>query len=124
MAEPKTIYVAEDDEPVRELIRLTLEAAGFAVETGGTGRLSPERLRARGCAAVLLDVRMPGETGLDALRTLKQSADTADTPVLMLTGDNRFDRIAEAMRLGASGYLMKPFEPQELVDRVRALVTA
>lgn len=116
------IHVAEDDEAVRELIRLTLEGAGYAVETAGTGRLSPERLSARGVAAVLLDVRMPGETGLDALRALKSGASSAHIPVLMLTGDGRLDRIAEAMRLGASGYLMKPFEPDDLLDRVRAVL--
>lgn len=115
------IYVADDDEPTLELIEAFLSRDGLEV----VGFSSADKLMAailvRRPDAVLLDVRIPGQSGLDALRSLKQS-DHADIPVLMLTGDGRLDRIVQAMQLGARGYVMKPFDGPKLVGEVRAML--
>lgn len=115
------IYVADDDEPTLELIGAFLGRDGLEV----VGFSSADKLMAailvRRPDAVLLDVRIPGQSGLDALRSLKQS-DHADIPVLMLTGDGRLDRIVQAMQLGARGYVMKPFDGPKLVGEVRAML--
>lgn len=115
------IYVADDDEPTLELIetflaRDGLEAVGFPDASRLIAALATRRPD-----AILLDVRIPGLSGLDALKTIKESAN-ADIPVLMLTGDGRFDRIVQAMQLGAKGYVMKPFEGPKLVSEVRAML--
>lgn len=115
------IYVADDDEPTLELIDALLSRDGLEV----VGFSNPERLLAavptRKPDAVLLDVRIPGQSGLDTLKRLKES-DHADIPVLMLTGDGRLDRIVQAMQLGAKGYVMKPFDGPKLVREVRAML--
>jgi DNA-binding response OmpR family regulator len=115
------IYVADDDEPTLELIDVLLSRDGLEV----VGFASADRLIAavptRRPDAVLLDVRIPGLSGLDALKALKDS-DDADIPVLMLTGDGRLDRIVQAMQLGAKGYVMKPFDGPKLVGEVRAIL--
>ena len=115
------IYVADDDEPTLELIEAFLTRDGLEV----VGFSSADRLIAaiptRRPDAVLLDVRIPGQSGLDALKALKDS-DHADIPVLMLTGDGRLDRIVQAMQLGAKGYVMKPFDGPKLVGEVRAVL--
>lgn len=115
------IYVADDDEPTLELIGAFLSRDGLEV----VGFSSADRLiaavSARSPDAVLLDVRIPGLSGLDALKALKDS-EHADIPVLMLTGDGRLDRIVQAMQLGARGYVMKPFDGPKLVGEVRAML--
>lgn len=117
------IYVADDDAPTLELVDTFLVREGLEV----VGFSSAERLTAaipaRRPDAVLLDVRMPGQSGLDALKALKES-EFADIPVLMLTGEGRLDRIVQAMQLGAKGYVMKPFDRPKLVAEVLALFKA
>ncbi|WP_184718128.1 response regulator [Caulobacter sp.] len=115
------IYVADDDDATLELVEAFLSRDGLEV----TGFMDAEQLIAaiptRRPDAILLDVRIPGQSGLDALRALKES-DHADIPVLMLTGDGRLDRIVQAMQLGATGYVMKPFDGPKLVGEVRAML--
>jgi DNA-binding response OmpR family regulator len=115
------IYVADDDAPTLELVATFLERDGLEV----VGFPGADRLIAaialRRPDAILLDVRIPGQSGLDALKALKES-EAADIPVLMLTGDGRLDRIVQAMQLGAKGYVMKPFDGPKLVGEVRAML--
>ena len=115
------IYVADDDEPTLELVEAYLTREGLEV----VGYPAADRLiaaiPARRPDAILLDVRIPGQSGLDALKALKES-ENADIPVLMLTGDGRLDRIVQAMQLGAKGYVMKPFDGPKLVAEVLAML--
>ena len=115
------IFVADDDEPTLELVGAFLARDGLEV----VGFSSADRLIAavpeRRPDVILLDVRIPGQSGLDALKALKDS-DAADIPVLMLTGDGRLDRIVQAMQLGAKGYVMKPFDGPKLIGEVRAVL--
>lgn len=115
------IYVADDDEPTLELVEAYLTREGLEV----VGFPAADRLIAaiptRRPDAILLDVRIPGQSGLDALRALKDY-EAADIPVLMLTGEGRLDRIVQAMQLGAKGYVMKPFDGPKLVAEVLAML--
>lgn len=117
------IYVADDDEATLELVEAYLVRDGLEV----VGFAAPDRLiaaiPARRPDAILLDVRIPGQSGLDALKAIKES-EHADIPVLMLTGDGRLDRIVQAMQLGAKGYVMKPFDGPKLVAEVLAALKA
>lgn len=116
------IYVADDDDATLELVEAFLSRDGLEV-VGFTGTdLLMAAIPSRRPDAILLDVRIPGQSGLDALMALKDS-DHADIPVLMLTGDGRLDRIVQAMQLGAAGYVMKPFDGPKLVAEVRAMMT-
>jgi DNA-binding response OmpR family regulator len=115
------IYVADDDEPTLELIEAFLARDGLEVVGFSDAARLIEAIAVRKPDAILLDVRIPGLSGLDALKTIKES-DAASIPVLMLTGDGRFDRIVQAMQLGAKGYVMKPFDGPKLVGEVRAML--
>ena len=115
------IYVADDDEATLELVETYLGRAGLDVGGFSSVELLIAAVGVRRPDAVLLDVRIPGQSGLDGLRTLKSSA-AADVPVLMVTGEGRLDRIVQAMQLGAAGYIMKPFDGDKLVDEVKAVL--
>lgn len=117
------IYVADDDEPTLELVEAYLAREGLEVVGFPTADRLMAAVLARRPDAILLDVRIPGQSGLDALKALKESAH-ADIPVLMLTGDGRLDRIVQAMQLGAEGYVMKPFDGPKLVAEVLAALAA
>jgi DNA-binding response OmpR family regulator len=122
---PPLIFVVDDDAATLELVQISLEREGFAVRAFGSVALVLDALARETPVLTLLDVRMPGQSGLDALKAIKESPNGADIQVLMLTGDGRLDRIVQAMQLGAAGYVMKPFEPQHLAAKVReALASA
>ncbi|OYW26028.1 MAG: hypothetical protein B7Z44_17405 [Caulobacter sp. 12-67-6] len=116
------IYVADDDPVILELISIVLTQGGFQVMGFETADALMAALITQAPTAALLDVRIPGQSGLDALKAIKDNPATAHIPVLMLTGDGRLDRIVQAMQLGAAGYVMKPFDGDQLVERVRSLL--
>lgn len=116
------IYVADDDPSILELISIVLTRGGFQVTGFDTADGLMAALSSRAPAAALLDVRIPGQSGLDALKAIKDNPASVHIPVLMLTGDGRLDRIVQAMQLGAAGYVMKPFDGDQLVERVRSLL--
>jgi len=119
---PPLILVADDDPVTLELIQITLAGEGFSVRAFPSVEPMLEALAREAPLLVLLDVRMPGQSGLDGLKAIKDSPDGAALPVLMLTGDGRLDRIVQAMQLGAAGYVMKPFEPKQLAAKVREVL--
>jgi len=116
------IYVADDDPVILELVSIVLTKGGFQVAGFTTADSLMAALALQAPTAALLDVRIPGQSGLDALKAIKDNPVTASIPVLMLTGDGRLDRIVQAMQLGAAGYVMKPFDGDQLLDRVRSLL--
>ena len=119
MSAAPLIFVVDDEPVTLELIQISLEADGLAVRTFATVVLVLAAMARETPSLLLLDVRMPGQSGLDALKAVKDAPGGAAIPVLMLTGDGRLDRIVQAMQLGAAGYVMKPFNPRQLVAKVR-----
>ena len=118
----ETVMVIEDETEIRELIRYNLERAGFKVQMVADGDEGLRRLFASRPDAVVLDLMLPGRSGLEVLRELREEPTTRDLPVVVLTA-----RSAEMDKLlgfehGADDYLTKPFSPRELVARLRALL--
>jgi two-component system response regulator ResD len=113
------ILIADDDPHIVELVGMYLKRAGFEVETAGDG---DEALRKAGelhPALAVVDVMMPGQDGLQVCRTLSHRG---DTPVVLLTARSTdVDKIA-GLRLGADDYVTKPFNPDELVARIEAVL--
>jgi two-component system phosphate regulon response regulator OmpR len=121
MAEDIHILVVEDDARLRERLARYLSSEGFRVTASHDAADARAKLRSLSYDLLLLDVMMPGETGLDLIQSLRRS-DHADLPVLLLTARGApEDRIA-GFEAGADDYLPKPFEPRELVLRIRALL--
>ena len=116
------ILVVEDDEDILQLLTFTFESAGFEVRTAGTGRDGLDIALRHKPALVLLDLMLPGMSGLDVCRELKRLPETEDVPVIMLTArGEEVDRIV-GLELGADDYVVKPFSPRELVLRIRAVL--
>jgi len=117
--EPSHILVVDDDTRLRELLRKYLVDNGFLVTSAGSATDARARLGFMAVDLIVLDVMMPGESGLELTRSLRR---TCSTPILLLTArDEPDDRIA-GLEAGADDYLAKPFEPRELVLRIHAIL--
>jgi DNA-binding response OmpR family regulator len=116
------IIIADDDELVVDLVRLALESAGHVVGALPNGKAVKQVVELKQPDLVMLDCSMPERSGVDALRDIRGSRSAYKTPVLMLTARDGQDDEAIAIQAGASDYLRKPFDPDELVVRVAALL--
>ena len=118
--DPSHILVVDDDARLRSLLSRYLSENGFRVSTAAHAAEARDKLRFLQPDALVLDVMMPGETGLDLTSALR--ADSGTMPILLLTARGApEDRIA-GFESGADDYLGKPFEPRELVLRLRAML--
>lgn len=121
MADECHILVVEDDPRLRERLARYLAGEGFRVTSAGDAADARAKLRSINPDLLVLDVMMPGESGLELTESLRR-ADVHDLPILLLTARGApEDRIA-GFEAGADDYLGKPFEPRELVLRIRALL--
>jgi two-component system, OmpR family, phosphate regulon response regulator OmpR len=122
MAEDAHILVVDDDARLRALLSRYLAGEGFRVTTAETATEARDKLRFMHPDMLVLDVMMPGESGLTLTESLRREQGSSEMPVLLLTARGApEDRIA-GFEAGADDYLGKPFEPRELVLRIRALL--
>lgn len=119
MTKKETLLVVDDERNIVELARLYLEAEGYQVETAVDGDTALEKVRSTRPALVILDLMLPIVDGWDVCRRLRAES---DIPIIMLTARSEdVDKIV-GLELGADDYLTKPFNPRELVARVRAIL--
>jgi two-component system, OmpR family, response regulator RegX3 len=113
------ILLVEDEPAIAEAVRYALQEAGFEVDAVGDGDDALEASRRLGYDLMILDLLLPGMSGLDVCRTVRAES---DLPILMLTArETELDRIV-GLETGADDYVTKPFSIAELVSRVRALL--
>ncbi len=116
------VLVVEDDRDIAELVRRYLERAGFAVTLLSSGRDALTTLTEEPPGVLILDLMLPHVDGIDICRAARANQKTAAIPIIMLTARaEESDRIA-GLEIGADDYIAKPFSPNELVARVRALL--
>ena len=116
------IVIAEDDRDIADLIAHYLHKAGWAPHVSATGDEALAYIRKQHADVVILDVMLPGMSGLEVCRALRADAATAALPIIMVTARaEETDRII-GLEIGADDYISKPFSPNELVARVRALM--
>ena len=114
------IFCVEDDGNIRELVVYTLESTGFQARGFEDGSSFLEALALETPELVLLDIMLPGEDGMELLRKLKASKKTKDIPVIMVTAKGaEYDKV-KGLDAGADDYVTKPFNPLELVARVKS----
>lgn len=119
MASQNTIMVVEDEPNLAEVVSLYLRRAGYQVQVISDGEQALQALKQQLPDLLILDIMLPGIDGLSITRWLR---DQSDTPIIMLTARRtEADRIA-GLEMGADDYVVKPFSPQELVSRVRAVL--
>jgi CheY-like chemotaxis protein/EAL domain-containing protein (putative c-di-GMP-specific phosphodiesterase class I) len=117
-----TIVIVDDAPAVRLHARMSLTAAGFGVHEADSGEGAIDLIRRVRPDCVLLDMHMPGMSGLDVCRVLRADAATRDVTVVMLTADGKAAEKAEAFALEADDYIVKPFVPRDLVSRITAAI--
>ncbi len=114
------VLLAEDDAHLADLIRTTLMAAAFVVDTEGDGEIVQARGETEEFDAVLLDLGLPGVDGLTILRRWRQQG--RDMPIIIITARGQWEERVEAIESGADDYLVKPFRMEELIARLRAVL--
>ena len=119
MNSKKRILVADDDKNICELLRLYLQKEGFEVETVYDGNMAVQNALRGDFDALILDIMMPA---LDGIEALKQIRKTSNIPVIMLTAKGETIDKVLGLEFGADDYMVKPFEPKELIARVKALL--
>ena len=111
------ILVVDDEPQLRRALRSTLSALGFIVDDAETGEAALEKLREERFDLLLLDINMPGLSGIETCRAVRARSDIS---VLMLTVRDRAEDKIQALDAGADGYVTKPFDVNELLARIRA----
>jgi len=117
----RRILIADDDPLLRALLVHRLSADGYEILTAEDGAQALAMIRDQHPDLIVLDALMPVMDGFEVLRRLK-SGDVTDSPVIMLTALKREQDIVGALQLGAADYLVKPFIPDELGQRIRRLL--
>ncbi|MEO5981049.1 MAG: response regulator [Pedococcus sp.] len=121
MPDGARVLIADDDPDIRDLVEFKLTQSGYAVEAVGDGLAAWESFQAQRPALVILDVMMPGLSGIDVLRKIRDSENGA-VPVLLLSAKSRDSDVDTGFAVGADDYVIKPFSPRELLHRVNGML--
>jgi two-component system alkaline phosphatase synthesis response regulator PhoP len=119
MQRRQNILVVDDDPRLLRLVRVNLERAGFTVSTAANGAAAYDELSANPPEAVVLDITMPG---IDGFTLTHQIREISNVPIIILTALSEQSQKVKGLEIGADDYITKPFDPDELVARLRALL--
>ncbi len=114
------VLVVDDDPRITDLVRRIFAYEGYSVAVAATGQEALDRTLERPPDVIVLDILLPGIDGLEVARRLREAGD--NVPILMLTARDAVANRVEGLAVGADDYLVKPFAPEELVARVKALL--
>jgi len=122
MSNQTKVLVAEDEQDIRNLIAFSLEYIGYKVVQASNGEEAVEKAAEELPHLIMLDVRMPRLNGYEACKKLKSQASTKDIPVVFLSARGQETEIKHGLELGAEEYILKPFAPDELQQRVTSIL--
>ena len=114
------ILVVDDDDGIRELLKKYLNEKNFLVTTAENAENAKEKISSIKFDLIILDIMMPGKSGLDFISIEKKKI---NTPVILLTAKGEVEERVKGLEVGADDYLSKPFEPKELVLRIRNIIS-
>ncbi|GAA0619580.1 hypothetical protein GCM10009422_13900 [Brevundimonas kwangchunensis] len=118
----ESVLVVDDDAQLAAAAVLFLTQAGYEARSVGNGAAALVHLADAPVDLVLMDIRMQGMDGVETLRRIRKSGN--DVPVVMMTADGRPEVVRDVLATGGNGYLMKPFEPEDVIARVRRALDA
>ena len=119
---PEKVLLVEDDPVILRLLEVNFDLEGFEVVVAHDGAEGIDMARSERPDLVISDIMMPNVSGLELVAALKGDGDTAAIPIILLSAKAQSADVKAGMAAGADDYVTKPFEPLELVDRVRALI--
>jgi DNA-binding response OmpR family regulator len=119
----KGILVVDDNEDIRSLLSLVLQKENYLVYLAANGTEAIQIVKNNKVDLILLDVMMPGLSGLEVLKIIREDKDKNinEIPIVMITAKSTVSDIDAAVELGASSYIIKPFRPANLVEKVNAI---
>lgn len=117
------ILVAEDEPDIRDLITLTLQFGGFEVVSVADGSEAVAVASTEQVDLILLDVRMPRMSGYDACRVIKSQESTNHIPIIFLSAKGQESEVKAGLEAGADAYILKPFAPGELMEKIKSCLS-
>jgi len=118
------VLVVDDDPMVTRLVRINLELENFEVEEAWDGKTAMKMMRENAPDLLVLDIMMPQMDGWEILRMVREDSELKDLPVVVLTAKVQDEDIARGWKMGADGYIVKPFNPVILADALRKVLEA
>lgn len=112
---PSRILTVDDSATMRQLVKLALKPAGFEIVEAEDGSIALQKATAETFDLVLTDINMPVMTGLELLRNLRKLPQYKFTPIVLLTTESQLEKKAEGKAAGATAWIVKPFEPEQLL---------
>ncbi|MFT7583808.1 MAG: two-component system alkaline phosphatase synthesis response regulator PhoP [Cellvibrionaceae bacterium] len=116
------ILIAEDEADIRELIKITLSFGGFEVVAAEDGRRAVELAHDGPFDLIMMDIQMPYMDGYQACREIKKIPALRDVPVVFLSAKGQSSEVREGLGAGAIDYMLKPFAPDELIERINQIL--
>jgi CheY-like chemotaxis protein len=117
------ILIAEDERDIRDLVAFTLRFAGHEVFAASNGEEAVQMAPKVNPDLILMDIRMPRMTGYEACKAMKADPELKDIPVVFLTARGQESEIQQGLDVGAEEYLLKPFAPDHLTSRIKAVLS-
>ena len=118
----KNILIIDDNPDTLEILRLVFQGEGYTVETASDGETGLEKAMEGKAGIVLLDMMLPKMNGIELCRRLKEDEATRRVPIIIITAKSDFEARQGAIASGADAYLLKPFDPIEMVERVKKML--
>jgi two-component system chemotaxis response regulator CheY len=118
----KTILAVDDSASIRQMVAFTLKSAGYVVVEAVDGQDGLEKAKAKSVSLVLTDQNMPRMDGISLVKQLRALPQHKTTPILMLTTESSDQMKAQGKAAGATGWLVKPFDPTKLLEVVKKVI--
>ena len=119
---PKTILTVDDSASIRQMVSFTLKGAGYTVTEAVDGQDGLDKARSGSFNLIFTDQNMPRKDGLTLIKQLRAMPQYRSVPILMLTTESSEAMKSQGRAAGATGWLVKPFDPQKLLDVVRKVI--
>ena len=120
----KLVMTVDDSVTVRQVLRMSLENEGYDIIEAKNGRDALEKFPETGVNMLITDLNMPEMDGIDLIKAIRNSPGNRFMPIIMLTTESQPDKKAEGKKAGASGWITKPFRPEQLLAVVRMVCPA
>jgi two-component system chemotaxis response regulator CheY len=118
----KTILSVDDSASIRQMVKMTLGAAGYTVIEAADGAQGLVQARSKAMDVILTDLNMPVMDGMTFVREVRKLPSYVGVPILLLTTESDAEKKAQAKAAGATGWITKPFQPQQLLDTLKKVI--